>query len=255
MKKFLLFTFSLLIAVVILAYQAIRLSPGDLKFKPGDKIESMVVTTGTAEAPPLWAFCSPTRENDNIISVDCRIPPLPKLAIGQPFDGADQALQASDWSALTWELYLDGYPLDLEAFGSYHYVVPDLAPSPSPIREVFRQVKAWDVVLVNPTSGKHTLHGTASTEADTYTWVVNFTIERSLIRNSTHAMPYADKRALEKQSDYLKVLQMKSMRHIMMYRQSHILSGFSLFLRQDLCNLLANGLTMFFSLLVFRKEE
>src|SRR6266508_313033 len=54
------------------------------------------------------------------------------------------------------------------------------------IMEFFRPVNACDLVIGNPTSSKHTLHGTASTEADTYTWVVNLTIERSLIRNSTH---------------------------------------------------------------------
>ena len=84
--------------------------------KSGDEIDGMVITTGTSEAPPLWVFCSPALENYGTTTMDCQVPPLPKLAIGHTFGLADQALQTLDWSALTWELYLDGHPLDLESF-------------------------------------------------------------------------------------------------------------------------------------------
>ena len=182
MKKFLLFTFSLLMALIMLAYQPIGQSAGDRLLKPGDQIDGMVITTGTAKASPLGAFCSPALEDEGILTVDCHVPLLSRLAIGLPFGGTNQALQTLDWSGLTWQLSLDGYPVDLEAFGVYTYVVPDLAPSPSPVREVFRQKKAWDVVLLHPTSGLHTLRGIARTGANTYTWVVNFTVESSLLR-------------------------------------------------------------------------
>ena len=179
MKRFLLFTFGLLMAVVVLAYQPGRQSAGDRLLKPGDQIGGMVITTGVAEASPLWAFCSHTVENDNVTHVDCQVPPLSKLAIGHLFGEADRTLQASDWSTLTWELSLDEHSLDLAAFGIHHYVMPGLASPPSPIREVFRQKKAWDVVLTNPTPGMHSLRGRARTGAHTYTWVVNFTVAAS----------------------------------------------------------------------------
>jgi hypothetical protein len=179
MNKFLLVSFSLLIAVLV-ACQPVQQSADDLTLRPGDEIDGMIITTGVAKPPLLWAFCSPALENDGVISVGCDVPPLSKLAIGHPFDGADHALQTLDWSALTWELYLDEQPLDVEAFGIHHYVIPDLGSPPSPIREVFRQMKAWDVVLTNPTPGVHTLHGIARAGAKTYTWVVNFTVEASL---------------------------------------------------------------------------
>jgi len=179
MKKFLLFSFSLLIVVVVLAYQPVW-QAGDPMLKPGDQIDGMVITTGVADAPPLWAFCSPAPENIDRFTVNCLVPFLPKLAVGHTFGLADPALQTLDWSALTWELYLDGHALDVEAFGMYDFVLPDLASPPSPIREVFRQIKAWDVVLMNPTLGLHTLQGVARTGANTYTWAVNFTVEESL---------------------------------------------------------------------------
>lgn len=171
----------LMIAVVIACQPAGQYTDNSM-LKPGDEVNGMVITTGTSEAPMLWAFCPPALENEGAITADCQVPPLSRLAIGHPFGMADPALQALDWSALTWELYLDGAPLDLEAFGIHKYVMPDLAPHPSPIREIFRQMKAWDVVLINPTPGVHTLRGRAYTGTDIYTWIVNFTIEASLAR-------------------------------------------------------------------------
>ena len=82
------------------------------------------------------------------------------------------------WDDLNWELSLDGHPIDLEAFGVYEFVHPDFPPSPSPVREVFRMFRVWDVVLVNPVPGTHQLQGQAQSPnaAEPYTWVVNFTV-------------------------------------------------------------------------------
>lgn len=176
MRLFWLLSFNLLIAVAT-ACQPVTQSTERAMLKPGDEIDGMIITTGAAKAPPLWAFCPPVLENDGVTSVDCRVPQLPRLAIGHAFGLANPALQASDWSALTWDFYADGQPVDLEAFGTYNYVMPDLALGPSPIREIFRQMKAWDVVLINPTPRTHTVQGVAGAEANTYTWFVNFTIQ------------------------------------------------------------------------------
>ena len=175
MKKFWWLSFNLLVAVVS-ACQPVTQSTEQSMLKPGDVIDGMTITTGAAKTPPLWAFCPPAIENDGILSVDCQVPQLAELAIGHTFGVADQALQTLDWSTLTWELDLDGHLLDLESFGTYDYVMPDLAPHPSPIREVFRPMRDWDVVLTNPKPGMHTLHGVARAETDTYGWVVNFYI-------------------------------------------------------------------------------
>ena len=176
MKKMWLVSFNLLIVIVV-ACQPVRQVTENSMLKPGDEIGGMVITTGANKVLPLWAFCSAALENNHSISTDCLVPPLSKLAIGHTFGVADPVLQTLDWSVLTWELYLDEQPIDLNAFGSYDFVIPDMAPRPSPIREVFRQMKAWDVVLINPTPGPHTLRGIASVETDLYRWLVNFTIE------------------------------------------------------------------------------
>lgn len=178
MKKIFLLSFSMLLAVVI-AYQPIVQSMNDSMLKPGDEINGMIITTGIYGSPPLWVFCSPARQDRHATSVDCHVPALSKLAIGHTFGVADSALQSVDWSALNWELSVDGQSVDLKAFGMDDFVRPDLASSPSPVREIFRQVRAWDVILINPTSGVHTLLGMAYDESKIYTWTVNFTVEAS----------------------------------------------------------------------------
>lgn len=144
--------------------------------KPDDNINDMVITTGVESAVPLWAFCSSTIENDHLITADCGELSYASLAIGHTFGVMGLIPQSLDWEDLTWQMTLDGHPIDLEAFGTYNFVHPDLAPNPSPVREVFRTIRVWDVVLANPTPGTHTLQGQAQSQDEIYTWVVKFTV-------------------------------------------------------------------------------
>jgi len=158
-----------------LHWSAIPLVSVPRMLEPGDKIDTMVITTGAEDAVPLWAFCVPTVINDRLITADCGEVSFSKLAIGHTFGVMDVVSEGHDWPDLKWELYLDGHPIDLNAFGIYSFVHPDLALSPSPIREVFRSVRVWDVVLENPAPGAHVVYGQAQSEGETYTWIANFT--------------------------------------------------------------------------------
>jgi hypothetical protein len=153
--------------------------------QPGEKIADMAITTGVEDAFPLSAICSATKENDHSIRVDCgELSVCANVAIGQTFGVMDliHAMnlipQPINWEEFIWEMSVDGHPIDLEAFGLYDFVHPDLAPSPSSVREVFKMERLWNVVLVNPTPGTHTLRGQAQPRdgAAPYTWVVNFTV-------------------------------------------------------------------------------
>lgn len=146
--------------------------------EPGEKIDDMVITTGIEDAFPLWAVCSPKKVNDRSISADCGELSYDNLAIGHTLGVMDLVDPSIDWDELNWELSLDGYPIDLEAFGVHDFVHPDFPSKPSPFREVFKQLRVWDVVLVNPTPGTHQLQGQAQSpdKAETYTWVVDFTV-------------------------------------------------------------------------------
>lgn len=147
--------------------------------KPGEKIDDMVITTGIENAFPLWALCLPTKENERSISVDCgEVSFYPNLAIGHTFGVMDLIPASVDWEELNWEMFVDGHPIDLKTFGVYDFIHPDFPPSSSPIREVFRVLRVWDVVLENPTPGMHRLQGQAQPPdgAAPYTWIVNFSV-------------------------------------------------------------------------------
>lgn len=157
--------------------------------RPGDTIGSMSLRSGGSEGPPIWAFCSPAFLNPGVTTTECTVPPLPELAIGHGWFSADEALRDSNWQAMNWELYLDGQQVDLDAFGTYDGDLPQTGlPGHDPDEEVITKLRSWDVVLVNPTAGGHTLRsvvhvsqtvddGFHATEAGTYELVVNFTVE------------------------------------------------------------------------------
>ena len=157
--------------------------------QPGDSIGEMVLKTGGSEIVPIWAFCVPAFLNPGVTTTECNVPPLPELAIGHGWFSADEALRDSNWQAMTWELYLDGRQVDLNAFGTYDADMPQTGlPGHDPNEEVITKLRSWDVVLGNPTAGAHTLRsvlhlsqqvddGFHVTEAGTYELAVNFTVE------------------------------------------------------------------------------
>jgi hypothetical protein len=146
--------------------------------EPGEKINEMVITTGIKDAFPLWAICSPKKVNDHSISADCGEISYNNLAIGHTLGVMDLVDSSIGWEELNWDMSLDGHPIDLKAFGVYEFVHPDFPSKPSPFREVFKRLRVWDVVLINPTPGTHQLQGQAQSPdgAETYTWVVDFTV-------------------------------------------------------------------------------
>jgi hypothetical protein len=171
--------------LMLTACQAAGQPPSAAVLKPGDTIDGMVLTTGAQDAPPLWAFCSPGQHNGNTTTSDCSVPVLPRLGIGHLFMVSDDTLSDLDWSELTWQLSIDDQPVDLEAFGTFEYVIPVTSKSPSPVREVFKNFTAWDVVLTNLSPGEHTIHGVAQIGTDSYNWVVNLIIQGNALSTGT----------------------------------------------------------------------
>lgn len=146
--------------------------------KPGEKVNDMVITSGVKDAYPLSAFYTPVKENGHFIRVDCGdLSVCADLAIGQTFGITDLIPASIDRDNLTWKMDVDGHPIGLGAFGISDFVQPDLVLNPSPLRELFNVGILWDVVLVNPTPGTHTVQGQVQSPdgAEPYTWVLNFT--------------------------------------------------------------------------------
>jgi hypothetical protein len=142
----------------------------------GDEVDGMTLTTGAADARPLWVFCA-SEVNKNVTTANCRVPQVSKLAIGHVFIDTDIAFRETEWSDLHWELYLDDQYINLDQFGPYDYLLPTMAPNPSLVREVFMKFTAWDVVLTNLEPGVHTIEGRVFDGAEEYSWIVNLVIE------------------------------------------------------------------------------
>jgi hypothetical protein len=145
--------------------------------RSGDAIDGMSLGTGAADAPPLWAFCSASQGGSHIQTFNCRAPLLPTLAIGHIFLLTEEVLADLSWSELVWELSINDQPVDLESFGTFEYVMPAMAESPSPVREIFKKATAWNIVLTNLNPGEHTLRFAAQNETNSYTWFINLVIE------------------------------------------------------------------------------
>jgi hypothetical protein len=143
----------------------------------GDTINGMGLTTGVADAPPLWGYCSSSYAGSHIKTFNCRAPVMQTLAVGHIFLFADEILANLDWSELVWELSIDNQAVDLESFGTIDYAMPRIATNPSPVREVFVKATAWNVVLTNLNPGEHTLRFLAQSDTESYTWFVNLEIE------------------------------------------------------------------------------
>jgi len=163
--------------------------------EPSEKIDEMVITTGTESAFPLWTVCSPKKVNDHSINADCgELSVCTNLAIGHTFGVMDLADPNIRWEDLNWKLSLDGHPIDLEAFG-VHDFVHIFHPSHSN-REVSRVLSVWNVALVNPALGMHQLQGQAQSPdgAEPYTWVVKFTVanpsQTALLQNQSQSDLY-----------------------------------------------------------------
>lgn len=179
MKRFNLMLILLLLPFLTSACRGLfsREQPDHLPvLEPGSEIDNMVITTGVEDAVPLWAYCHCTSESDKQITVACPELSYPKLAIGTVFNLRDLIPASIDMPSLTWEIYLDEQPVNLNAFDIHDIVTPDLLPSPSPVREGFMIITVWDIVLENPTPGSHTLQGMARSEDETYSWAVDFTV-------------------------------------------------------------------------------
>jgi len=144
--------------------------------EPGDKIDDMVITTGAKDAFPLWSICGPKKVDDHSIKADCGELSHDNLVIGHTLGVMDLVDSSIGWEELNWEMSVDGHSIDLEAFGVYDFV-QIFHPSHSG-REIPRVSRVWDIVLVHPIPGIHRLQGQAQTPngAETYTWVVDFTV-------------------------------------------------------------------------------
>jgi alpha-amylase len=118
---------------------------------PGDNIGQMTVEISPSFTPNLLDYCDPAfSDKPGGETVDCTMPLLPEFEIGQIWYATEATLLDSSWEALTWELYVDGHSVNLDAFGTFDVDV--YTEDGTPITG-----RMWNLKLVNATAGGHTL--------------------------------------------------------------------------------------------------
>jgi len=148
---------------------------------PGDSLGRMTLTTGSDEAISIWTICRPATSLNAVAQTECQVPGK-SLAIGPTTASLAEAANGTSWEQLQWTLLLDDRPVDLEAFGTFNFRQSHKGPAG---RDAYYTYPAWDVVIVQPTVGRHTLRAavqgldqSADAAGDGVTeWVINFTVQ------------------------------------------------------------------------------
>jgi hypothetical protein len=155
--------------------------PAD-KIWPSDKIGPMWVNRyGHSNLTMIWEYCSwEMTDVPGIRTTECTVPKVNELFIGGGLQAPDKDLREALWEARTWELFIDGYEVDLPAFN-----VVDFYEEADGKRIEYR---LWRIRLRNIPDGLHTLryvmHVNRQVENDpleqspgTYELTVNFTVK------------------------------------------------------------------------------
>jgi pimeloyl-ACP methyl ester carboxylesterase len=185
-KKLFYQTLIVSFVIVLAACTKTKSEPVKGVIKPGDKIGEMAVEQSTeVPYPNIWWFCEfgPDTQEPFSYTTDCEVPLISSLDIGVMWLAKESKFE-SNWEAITWELYVDGYQLDLESFNwvEHEYIAKG------------EDNKSRDLVITlkNLTPGEHTFRyllilgndvndGWNVYQPGTYEQVVNFTVLEKII--------------------------------------------------------------------------
>ena len=119
--------------------------------RDGDVVGGMQLTTGTLADTQIFYHCDPVASVPGVYERTCTVPPVHRLRIGGGWLARSALPINFEWGALSWTLSLDGHQIDLQSFGT----MPDRTIVVDGVEMTLRE---WNVVLVEPTPGTHTLH-------------------------------------------------------------------------------------------------
>jgi hypothetical protein len=168
-----------LILLVLAAYVLVSCAGATPKLVgPGSKIGDMTVQEHSTNELmiDISTYCSEYHYmglEPGTQTSDCDVPMVPRLQIGSSWEAKDATILESNWSAIVWELHVDGYQIDLNEFELW------------PLNAM--NTRGWAIDLVNLSPGKHTIRTLWRAEKPiddgfhiyppgTYESVVNFTV-------------------------------------------------------------------------------
>jgi hypothetical protein len=163
MKGIVCFTFTVLLTVALAGCATpIQISPttaptqtpilAEGMLRPGDKIGEMTIEQGapTLIRPYIWQFCEymPDEHTPTSSAGDCEVPLMSGVTITFGWLAKESKFQ-SNWDAMTWELSIDGYKINLEAFDWHEFDYPAHGEG--------NKERSWIINLKNPSPGRHNL--------------------------------------------------------------------------------------------------
>lgn len=126
-----------------------RVPDTSVPIEPGGEIGEMTLTTAQDSSDMsqmIQDYCDPdiTEEDGPVSNRECDVPAVSALFIGHAIQGISKEELDAHWQTMTWEMFLDGRPVDLAAFGTKDF-------------DWGNQFRLWNVVLEDPTPGDHEL--------------------------------------------------------------------------------------------------
>lgn len=134
--------------------------------KPGDRAGSMLLSVGQRDsAERLWEYCESDVAQSGVISRSCAVPTFESIFAGWGVWGKTSSDLDRQWDGSTWQLFVDGFPVNLDEFGVTDYDVPI---------DGGIKLRLWNLVLEGVTPGVHSLryiHQTPENKTTDVTWI------------------------------------------------------------------------------------
>lgn len=133
------------------------LIPSKGMIRPGNKIGEMTIERNESKHY-YWIFDSCNLNwtiTPHSQTMECTVPELAVVGVGE-FWGAEKTKLESNWKAMSWELYIDDYPIALDEFGWSDISYFDASAG---FDVTYRH---WNVILRNLSAGRHTIRSSWS---------------------------------------------------------------------------------------------
>jgi hypothetical protein len=158
-----------LVVLVVLLTACAKAMPEQVEgmINPGDKIGDFLITTGEGEDVIFVSkLHCPYDSSTGIESCEQPVGTKVNVGLGIYGDSTSGGKTVDEyWSKQTHEMFIEGRPVDLQAFGTVDF------------SSIVGTVRVWNVVIVTDKPGKITAHSTGVVGGDPfdYTAIVTFT--------------------------------------------------------------------------------
>jgi hypothetical protein len=166
MNKLVYLTLTVLFAIILGACAKATPQPGDAMINPGDKIGDFLITTGGNEGITyVSTIHCPFDQSAGIESCELTVGTKVNVGVGFYDDDLSSGKNLDEyWSEHTYEMVIEGRPVNLQAFGLIDITHP-----------VVGKIRNWNVVIVTDKPGKITARSTGVVGGDPFDYTAVLT--------------------------------------------------------------------------------